>query len=354
MSVYVAARPLLFALPAETAHNIGKAVLRVAQSSRFTRQIVRRTYRYRHPALRIERFGVEFPSPVGVAAGFDKNGEVTHALADLGFGFAEVGTVMPRPQEGNPRPRLFRLPEDGGMINRLAFNSQGVERVKRRFEHRSLPDVPVAVNVGKMNDSDEAAAVEDYRTVFETLYEYPEYFVVNVSCPNTPDEFEEESPGHLRSVFTALGDVNSDDKPILVKVGPDNREEDLAGLVRIVETVDVAGFVATNTTTDHEGLRSPHRAEEGGLSGKPLESTATETVRTIAKQTDLPIVGVGGVDSAESAYRKIRAGASLVQLYTGFVYGGPGTARRINRGLVELLHRDGFDSIEEAVGADIE
>ncbi|PSQ18748.1 dihydroorotate dehydrogenase (quinone) [Halobacteriales archaeon QS_8_69_26] len=354
MSLYRLVRPLAFRLPAETAHGLGKGALKAAGSLDPVRRLVRGAYRYRHPALRVEAFGVEFPTPVGVAAGFDKNGEATHALADLGFGFVEVGTVTPRPQDGNPRPRLFRLPEDRGMINRLGFNGQGVERVRRRFERRGTPDVPVGVNVGKMNDSGAAVAVEDYRTVLEAVYPYPDYFVVNVSCPNTPDEFDETGPDHLRSLLGALSAANDEDKPILVKVGPDDRRSDLADLVEIVEEFDVAGVVATNTTTDRPDLSSPHRAEWGGLSGRPLEEKATETVRTLAGLTDLPIVGVGGVDSAQSAYRKIRAGATLVQLYTGFVYGGPSTPREIASGLVDLLERDGFDSVEEAVGADLD
>jgi dihydroorotate dehydrogenase len=354
MSLYTAARPLLFSLPPETAHDLGKRAMRAAQTSESVRELLRRQYQYRHPKLEVERFGLTFPNPVGVAAGFDKNGEVAHALADLGFGFTEVGTVTPYPQEGNPKPRLFRLRQDEGMINRLGFNGNGANQVARRLEADGLPDVPVAVNVGKMNDSDEEAAIDDYRYVFETLYDYADYFVVNVSCPNTPDEFDEQSPEHLAAIFTTLEDENEAEKPILVKVGPDSRETGLAELVDIVHDFDVSGIVATNTTTDRSGLASADADEWGGLSGKPLEERATATVRTLAGLTDLPIVGVGGVRDAESAYRKIRAGASLVQLYTGFVYNGPRTAYDITTGLVDLLERDGFDSIDDAVGADRE
>jgi dihydroorotate dehydrogenase len=354
MPAYDAVRPFLFSLPAESAHSLGKSTLKFAQSTGLSRRAVRALYRVRDPRLSVERFGVEFPSPVGVAAGFDKNGEVTHCLADLGFGFAEVGTVTPYPQDGNPRPRLFRLPEDEGMVNRLAFNSQGAERVRDRLESRGLPDVPVSVNIGKMNESDEDDAIEDYRTVLRTLSRYPDYFVLNVSCPNTPEEYDEQSPDHLRRVFSALAEENVEDKPLLVKVGPDSTREGLADLVDIVHEFDVSGVVATNTTTDHSGLVSHNRVEWGGVSGRPLRASATRTVRTLAELTDLPIVGVGGVDSPETAYEKIRAGASLVQLYTGFVYRGPSTAKQINRGLVELLEADGFDSVEEAVGVDVE
>jgi len=354
MTAYEAVRPLLFTLPAETAHTLGKGALKLAGSTALSRRTLRAAYRVRDDRLTVERFGVEFPAPVGVAAGFDKNGEVIHALADLGFGSVEVGTVTPDPQDGNPRPRVFRLPEDGGMINRLAFNSHGAERVRERFERRGTPDVPVGVNVGKMNDSDEDEAVEDYRTVFRALYPYPDYFVLNVSCPNTPEEYDQQSPAYLRTLFGALTEANEDAKPLLVKVGPGATREGLADLVDIVHEFDLDGVVATNTTTDRAGLESHNRVERGGLSGRPLRDSATRTIQTLAGLTDLPIVGVGGVDSAETAYEKIRAGASLVQLYTGFVYRGPSTAKRINAGLLELLEADGFASVEDAVGVDVD
>ncbi|MEF8814048.1 MAG: quinone-dependent dihydroorotate dehydrogenase [Halovenus sp.] len=352
MSLYTGVRRLLFHLPPETAHALGKLGLKVAQSTEVTRSLVRERYLYRHRKLQVEAFGLTFPSPVGVAAGFDKNGEVTQSLADLGFGFTEVGTVTPSPQSGNPKPRLFRLPDDEGMINRLGFNGQGAGRVKARLERTELPNVPVAINVGKMNDAGEETAIADYRYVFETLYGYADYFVVNVSCPNTPETFDEQAPDHLRELFSTLTGVNPDDKPVLVKIGPDATRDGLEELVDIAHETGIDGFVATNTTTDHSDLESSHAGEWGGVSGKPVEEKSTRTVRTLAGLTDRPIVGVGGVRDAETAYRKIRAGASLVQLYTGLVYEGPSIARRINTGLVDRLDRDGFGSVGEAVGVD--
>ena len=354
MALYERVRPALFSLPAETAHNLGKRAMGAVQSASPVRRAVRRRYRYRHPMLETEQFGFSFPAPVGVAAGFDKNAEVMHCLADLGFGFVEVGTVTPYPQPGNERPRLFRLPEDEAMINRLGFNSQGAERVRERLAERGTPSVPVGVNVGKMNTSDAAEAIEDYRRVVDRLSAHADYFVVNVSCPNTPEEYDEQSPEHLREIFTTLEDETDLDAPLLVKVSPDSRGDDLAGLVDILEEFAVDGIVATNTTTDRGGVTGDRRDEWGGLSGKPLEEKATGTVAELYRLTDLPIVGVGGVDDAESAYRKIRAGASLVQVYTGFVYRGPSLPREIDRGLVELLREDGFDSLEAAVGVDAE
>ncbi|WP_137291581.1 quinone-dependent dihydroorotate dehydrogenase [Natronorubrum halophilum] len=356
MTLYSRIRPLAFTLPAETAHDLGKRTLRVAQSTWPTRTALSSGYQYEHPALEVDLFDTTFPNPVGVAAGFDKNAEVTHALCALGFGFVEIGTVTPYPQSGNDRPRLFRLLEDEAMVNRMGFNGQGMERVKARLEVDGTPGFPLGVNVGKMNSSSEEEAIEDYRRVFDRLSPFADYVVVNVSCPNTPEEFDEGSPDHLRAIFETLEAENDADVPILVKIGPDEPDDSILDLVDIVREFDLDGVVATNTSTSREDLESPNRKEWGGLSGKPVERRSTEVVRTIAEHTDgeLPIVGVGGVDSPVSAYRKIRAGASLVQLYTGFVYEGPSTAKRINKGLVALLERDGFGSIQEAVGADLE
>ncbi|OIB57873.1 quinone-dependent dihydroorotate dehydrogenase [Natrialba sp. SSL1] len=356
MTLYSRVRPLAFKLPAETAHGLGKRTLRAAQSTRPTRAAMSMAYQYDHPALEVDLFDTTFPNPVGVAAGFDKNAEVTHALEALGFGFVEIGTVTPYSQDGNDRPRLFRLREDEAMVNRMGFNGQGMEAVKARLESDGTPGFPLGVNIGKMNVSTEREAIEDYRRVFERLSPFADYVVVNVSCPNTPDEFDEASPEHLREIFETIDAENDLGVPILVKIGPDEPEESILDLVDIVQEFDVDGIIATNTSTAREGLASAKREEWGGLSGKPVEDRSTAVIRTIASHTDgdLPIIGVGGVDSAASAYRKIRAGASLVQLYTGFVYQGPSTAKRINRGLVRLLERDGFTSIEEAVGAELE
>ncbi|QFU84949.1 quinone-dependent dihydroorotate dehydrogenase [Natronorubrum aibiense] len=356
MTLYSRVRPLAFKLPAETAHNLGKRTLRVAQSTWPTRKALSAAYQYDHPALEVELFDTTFPNPIGIAAGFDKNAEVTHALEALGFGFVEIGTVTPYPQPGNDRPRLFRLREDEAMVNRMGFNGQGMERVKSRLETDGTPRFPLGVNIGKMNSSSESEAIEDYRRVFDRLSPFADYVVVNVSCPNTPEEFDEGSPEHLRAIFEMLEAENDADKPILVKIGPDSPDDSILDLVDIVREFDLDGIVATNTSTSREGLESPNREEWGGLSGKPVEDRSTAVIRTIAEYTDgdVPIIGVGGVDSAGAAYEKIRAGASLVELYTGFVYQGPSTAKRINQGLVALLDRDGFASIEDAVGADLE
>lgn len=356
MTLYSRVRPYAFKLPAETAHELGKRTLRAAQSTWPTQTALSAAYQYDHPALEVELFGTTFANPVGVAAGFDKNAEVTHALSALGFGFVEIGTVTPYPQPGNERPRLFRLQEDEAMVNRMGFNGQGMERVKDRLERDGAPDIPLGVNVGKMNSSTQEESIEDYRRVFDRLSPFADYVVVNVSCPNTPEEFDQSSPEHLQAIFETLEAENDRNVPILVKIGPDSPEESILELVDIVQAFDLDGIIATNTTTSRDGLSSSNQEEWGGLSGKPLERRSTDVIRTLAEYTDgdLPIIGVGGVDSAESAYEKIRAGASLVQLYTAFVYEGPSTAKQINQGLVNLLERDGFSSVEEAVGADLD
>ena len=352
MALYERLRPVLFRVPPETAHDLGKRALRLAGWRGPTRAATRYVYRYRHPKLRVEAFDVSFPNPVGVAAGFDKNAEVTHGLAAIGFGFVEVGTVTPYAQAGNPQPRLFRLPEDRALINRMGFNGHGADIVSRRLETGGVPKVPLGINVGKMNSSDQREAIEDYRRAFRRLASHADYAVVNVSCPNTDDAFDESSPAHIAEVFETLQDENDEDVPLLVKIGPDGSEDSYRELVRLVDRYDLDGFVATNTSTDREGLESPKRREWGGLSGRPLAEPSTAVIRLLARESDKPIVGVGGVDSAEAAYRKIRAGASLVQLYTGLIYRGPTIAREINRGLVERLERDGFDAVSEAVGVD--
>ncbi len=352
MSCYRRLRPFMFRFPAELAHGVGKRALQIGGSTWLTRAALRYRYRYRHPKLTTECFGETFQNPVGVAAGFDKNAEVTHALAALGFGFVEIGTVTPYPQRGNDKPRLFRLPEDSAMINRMGFNGHGADRVKDRLEQTGTPRIPIGVNIGKMNTSSEREAIEDYRRVMTRLAPFADYLVVNVSCPNTPDEFDEQSPAHLEAIFETLAAENHEGKPILVKIGPDSPLESLYELVDILEEHEIDGIIATNTTTARDGLTSGKQSEWGGLSGAPLKNRSTAVIRALAGATDIPIIGVGGVDSAETAYEKIRAGASLVQLYTGFVYNGPATAHEINKGLVELLEHDGFSSVTEAVGAD--
>lgn len=348
MRLYRVVRPVLFSLPAETAHRLVHRLLHHSQGTPLAAAAATH-YRVDDPRLTVEAFGQSFPNPVGVAAGFDKNARIPTALVALGFGHVEVGAVTADPQAGNPRPRLFRLVEDRALINRMGFNNDGAEAVGRRIAGVD-PGVPLGVNLGKSKDVPLDEAPADYRQAYESV-RAADYFVVNVSSPNTPGLRELQQREHLERILETLRDAGA--APLLVKLSPDLSEPALEAALDVVNDLDLDGVIAVNTTAERpDGLASPNRAEEGGLSGAPLEDRATELVAFVASRTDVPIVGVGGVDSPEAAYRKIRAGASLVQLYTALVYHGPSVARHINRGLASLLARDGFDSVEEAVGAD--
>ncbi|QCC51091.1 quinone-dependent dihydroorotate dehydrogenase [Halapricum salinum] len=350
MSLYEILRPLLFRVPPETAHSIVHTGLKAVDGTPLP-SLCRRGLAVEDDRLEVSAFGQTFPNPVGVAAGFDKNAEVPSALYGLGFGHVEVGGVTAEPQEGNPRPRLFRLVEDQGLVNRMGLNNDGADIVGRRLASSDVP-FPVGVNLAKSESTPTEAAPADYRYTYERVAEGGDFFVVNVSCPNSEGFRDLQNRDTLEGILGELTDAGA--APLLVKLSPDLPEPAIEETLEVVEKYDLDGVIATNTTTDRPAsLGSPSRVEEGGLSGKPIESEATKMVRFVARRTDAPVVGVGGVFTAADAYRKIRAGASLVQLYTGFVYRGPTIARSINRGLLTLLERDGFDHVSEAVGADL-
>ncbi|MFW5919574.1 MAG: quinone-dependent dihydroorotate dehydrogenase [Halanaeroarchaeum sp.] len=350
--MYRAVKPLLFRFPPETAHDL---VVRGLQASQHEPILDRLRDRFvvSNDRLRTDAFGVTFPNPVGVAAGFDKNARVPRALAALGFGHVEVGGVTAEAQPGNPRPRLFRLPEDRALVNRMGFNNEGADAVGDRLATTPAPDVPLGVNVGKSKSTPLEDAADDYLYTYERVGDHADFVVVNVSSPNTPGLRDLQDREPLERILGTLVDAGA--SPLLVKVSPDLHREAIADVVELAEELGLDGIVATNTTiAREEGLQNENRAQEGGLSGKPLEDRATALVRFVATRTDLPVVGVGGIFTAEDAYEKIRAGASIVQLYTGLIYEGPTIARDINRGLLERLDRDGFDSIHEAVGVDLD
>ncbi len=351
MNLYEYLKPIAFSVDPETAHGIGHRLLGGVQSTPAER-IVADACTVVDSRLRTEAFGQSFSNPVGVAAGFDKNAEAPNALAALGFGHVEVGAVTAEPQAGNPRPRLFRLREDEALINRMGFNNDGADVIGERLDALDAR-VPVGVNIGKSKSAANDEAEADYRYTFERVRDGGDYFVVNVSSPNTPGLRELQQRDRLESILSTLQEAGAE--PLLVKLSPDLTESAIEDALEVVETLDLDGVIATNTTTERPAsLRSDRADEEGGLSGKPIESEATGMVRFIAERTDKPIVGVGGITDAAGAYEKIRNGASVVQLYTGLVYEGPTVARDINRGLLELLERDGFDSVSEAVGVDVE
>lgn len=357
-------RPLLFSLPAETAHTVVAGAMDAALGSRPARDAARALFSVDDPALRVSRWGIEFPNPVGLAAGFDKSGAYFNALGALGFGFVEIGTVTALPQPGNPRPRLFRLPEDGALLNRLGFNNPGAEAVARRLA-RTPAEPVLGINLGKSKVTPLEEATADYLRSLELLEPYARYLVVNVSSPNTPGLRKLQDAGPLRELLRALraraGELatarGEAARPVLLKIAPDLTDAQVVEVVGIAREEGIAGLIATNTTISREGLKTP-RAEvealgDGGISGRPLRKRALEVVSLIHRETRgaLPVVGVGGIFDADDAWERIRAGASLVQLYTGFVYGGPARVRDINRGLLRLLRREGFRSLEEAVGS---
>jgi len=351
MKAYRLLKPLLFSLPAERAHELVTAALAAAQDTTIERALARRN-QFSVDRLATEAMGLRFPNPIGVAAGFDKNARMPSILASLGFGHVEVGAVTAESQAGNPRPRLFRLSDDDALINRMGFNNDGADEVADRLAGGSMPDVPLGVNIGKSAATPAAEAPADYRYTYEQLAPFADFVTVNVSSPNTPGLRDLQDREPLTELLETLQAAGAE--RLLIKLSPDLAEPAVADIVAIADELNIAGIIATNTTTSRPGsVSSPHRHEAGGLSGRPIEPRATELVRFVAERTDLPVIGVGGVFTAADAYRKIRAGASLVQLYTGLVYRGPRIAREINRGLATLLERDGFEDVAEAVGADL-
>lgn len=353
-------RPLLFRLDSETAHDLALATL-----SRLPAALIRTSSRYDELTWgRLERFGLEFKNPIGLAAGFDKNGLAARQWDALGFGFIELGTVTRYPQPGNPRPRLFRLPEDRALINHAGFNNQGAHLLAARLA-RARPSCVVGVNIGKSRSAPLEAALDDYLVSFEVVFPYADYIAVNVSSPNTPGLRALQRAELLSELLGALQDRNRElaeargiePKPLLVKIAPDLNDEELATVAEVVQRQAVAGIIATNTTTRRDLIRraTPKRIEgvgEGGLSGAPLKPLSTYVIAKLYQLTRgaTTIIGVGGVFTAEDAWEKISAGASLVQLYTGLVYEGIGIVHRINAGLHAILARRGFDSLDAAVG----
>jgi dihydroorotate dehydrogenase len=352
------ARPLLFRLDPERAHRITLRGLHHLGHLSPLCTLLGRSLRLDHPMLRMRVCGLDFSNPVGLAAGFDKSATAVSALAALGFGAIEIGTVTPRPQAGNPLPRIFRLPADLALINRLGFNNAGVVKVARRLRV-ARRSIPIGVNLGKNAETPLTAALDDYRRGLEGLYDVGDYFVVNVSSPNTAGLRELQAASRLDALLTGLQADNQAlarqramaPKPLLVKIAPDLSPEELDDVIEVVRTAQLAGIIATNTTVERQGLSTPTTAA-GGLSGLPLRQRATQVIRHLFAhlQGRIPIIGVGGIFSAQDAYEKIRAGASLVQVYTGLIYQGPLLPHRINVGLVRFLQRDGFTHLAEAVG----
>ena len=335
-------KPLLFLISPEKAHYFSTGILGFLLAVPGMKYLFKKLYRVNHPSLERELFGLKFPNPVGLAAGFDKNATMFRNLSHLGFGFIEIGTVTPLAQVGNPSPRLFRLPKDNALINRMGFNNLGLDHAIEQLKNRNK-DLIIGGNIGKNKVTPNENAKDDYIICFNGLFDYVDYFVVNVSSPNTPNLRDLQEKGPLLELLNALMDLNSkkpSPKPILLKIAPDLTEGQLNDVVEIVLESKIAGLIATNTTIDRSNLNTStdevDQIGAGGLSGMPLKNSSTEVIRYINTKSGaaFPIIGVGGIASAKDAQEKLDAGASLVQIYTGFVYEGPGIVARINRKLI--------------------
>ncbi|WP_426983814.1 quinone-dependent dihydroorotate dehydrogenase [Brevibacillus borstelensis] len=360
--MYQLVRKFLFQMDAEEVHEKTVHLLKVAEKSAAGKSLLKMMYQVRDERLETKLWGITFPNPVGLAAGFDKNAEVYHALAALGFGFVEVGTITPQGQPGNPKPRLFRLVEHGAIINRMGFNNLGAYLASQNLIDYAYADIPIGINIGKNKITPNEHAASDYSKCLDMLYSYGHYFVINVSSPNTPNLRDLQETESLRSLIRAVKDKASElesrgakAKPVLLKVAPDMADEQMRDVVQAAVAEGISGIIATNTTLSREPVQDHPRANEaGGLSGKPLEARATAWVKEIYQEVGdkVPVIGVGGIFTGEDAYRKIRAGASLVQVYSGMAYQGPGIVKMINKQLLQFLKRDGFSHISEAVGVD--
>ena len=355
---YRTLRPLLFGLEPEAAHAAGIAVLRAVQALPSLQGLLARAYRSDSPALRQTLFGREFANPVGLAAGFDKNAEVVGALPALGFGFVEVGTVTPLGQPGNPKPRMFRHAEAESLRNALGFNNLGMEAMRERLGGEGpgviRSPVPLGINLGKNKATPAEEALLDYEVLLGGLEDLADYLVINLSSPNTPGLRDLQNEEFLRDLLTLARGITS--KPILVKISPDLDPETAADLGEAAVEAGADGLIATNTTIEYGLLPEPLPASQrfGGLSGKVLREKSFQVLQAVARRLfgKTILVSVGGIDSGAEAYRRIKAGASLVQIYTGLVYQGPGLPKRINDELLELMARDGVKSISEVVGVE--
>ena len=339
--MYKLIKPLLFQFDPETIHYVVTGALRRANRIWGVKSLLKNLYQLEDKRLAREVLGLKFKNPLGLAAGFDKNASMIEELAEFGFGFIEIGTVTPLPQPGNEKPRMFRLPQDDALINRLGFNNQGVDVVAARLKQVQRKGLIIGGNIGKNKLTSNEDAVNDYIKCFDRLFDVVDYFVVNVSSPNTPGlrELQEKEPlKHILNTLQQRNNKNQITRPILLKIAPDLTNSQLDDIIEIVMETKIAGVIATNTTISRDDLVSSEnlKKESGGLSGKPLTMRSTEVIRYLSEHSNksFVIVGVGGIHSPEDALEKIQAGASLIQIYTGFIYEGPGLIKRILKGLL--------------------
>lgn len=335
-------KPLFFLFPPEMAHQLTVSIFNVLLKIPYLDSIIQAIYRVEHPGLKRSFLGLSFSNPVGLAAGFDKNGKHLKAMSALGFGFLEVGTVTPLSQAGNPKPRLFRLPKDSALINRMGFNNEGIEPLINRLKERPK-NLIIGGNIGKNKNTSQEEALLDYGQCFRELFPYVDYFAVNVSSPNTPGlrQLQEKEPLEQLLLYLQAQNKELGGKPILLKIAPDLNYEQLDDILHIVQKTQLDGVIATNTTISRADLSTNSMIIEemglGGLSGKPLTKRSTEVIRYLHQKSNgrLFIIGVGGIFSAADALEKINAGASLVQVYTGLIYEGPSLVKKINKGILD-------------------
>lgn len=352
--IYRLLRRALFQVDPERIHTFVFAALRLATRPGFARRRLSGSLAPRDPVLASTVWGVRFPGPLGLAAGFDKDGHGLSAWGALGFGYAEVGTVTAQPQPGNPKPRLFRLPEDRALLNRMGFNNHGAGALAVALA-RHTPDVPIGVNIGKTKVTPAERAVEDYAESARLVGPLASYLVVNVSSPNTPGLRDLQAVSSLRPILAAVRAATS--TPVLVKIAPDLSDADIDEIADLAVELDLAGIVATNTTVSREGLRTPGVAElgAGGISGAPVAARSLEVLRRLYTRVGdrLVLISVGGIETADDAWERILSGATLLQGYTGFIYGGGLWAKQIHDGIARRLHEGGYGSLSEAVGAGV-
>jgi dihydroorotate dehydrogenase len=336
-------KPFFFLFSPEKAHHLTMSLFHFALSLPFGKAIFKLLYGVQDKSLERNVMGLRFPNPVGLAAGFDKDGRYFEDIQHIGFGFIEIGTVTPKPQDGNPQPRLFRLPENEGLINRMGFNNEGVGHLVERLKNRKNTEGGVIIggNIGKNKLTENEDAYLDYEICFNALFDYVDYFVVNISSPNTPNlrALQDKEPlNHLLNYIQKLNIKKTNPKPILLKIAPDLTDTQLDDILDIVQSNKLAGIVATNTTISREAVKQhPLSIEAGGLSGQPVKSRSTEVIRYLRRKAgrDLVIMGVGGIQTAHDALEKIEAGANLIQIYTGLIYTGPSLIKKINHALLK-------------------
>ena len=352
--LYPILRSALFQLDPEEAHERTVRALNTAISVPGMAAILKGVYKPATRGMQTTLAGMTFAHPVGLAAGFDKHADITHGMACLGFSHIEVGTVTPKPQDGNPKPRMFRLSEDHGLINRMGFNSAGMEVVASRLAQRPR-DLPIGINIGKNRDTALAGATADYVSAFDVLAPYADYVALNISSPNTPGLRQLHETAALQELLGAIRSANEVlKKPIFLKISPDETHEQLEQVIATALEYGISGIIATNTTVSRPGLSSPHRDEVGGLSGAPLNALSIATLRTVVQLTErrVPVISVGGISSAADVYARLKAGASAVQIYTAMVYSGPAVVAQLTWGLAALMRRDGVSHIADIIGTD--